>query len=65
MTLSLAAWQADMERLRPILEPHVIEIDGQTYLSDSAPEQAAQLHAQLTQIGYANGFIRTEPAKVA
>lgn len=54
---TLAAWRADMERLRPVLEPHVVEIDGQSYLSDSAPEEAARLHARLTQIGYANGFL--------
>lgn len=59
---TLAAWRADMERLKPILEPHVVEIDGQDYLSDSAPEEAARLHAQLTQIGYANGFFSVPSA---
>ena len=51
------AWVADMERLRPVLEPHVFQTsDGMKYLDPGCPVWAANLHAKLTQIGYTNGY---------
>ena len=56
------AWLADMERLRPQIEPHVIEFDGHQCVSQDCPEHLAELHVKLTQIGYANGFFEKETA---
>lgn len=61
-TATRAAWHADMERLRPSLEPHVIEIDGDAFLAHTCPPYLADMHAKLAQIGYANGFFEKEQA---
>ena len=52
------AWRADMARLAPQIEPHVIEVDGGPFIGETCPEHLAELYSKLTQIGYANGFIR-------
>ena len=57
-TMERATWESDMERLRPALEPHVITIDGQTYLNpETCPRDLAELHGDLASIGYANGWL--------
>jgi hypothetical protein len=47
-----------MERLRPALEPHVIDLPEGLFLAETCPPHLAELHAKLAQIGYANGFIK-------
>lgn len=52
------AWIAEMERIRPNLEPYVVDLPEGQFLDPECPQYLADLHAKLVQIGYANGFIQ-------
>lgn len=53
-------WERDFTKFAEALEPYVIEIDGDTYLSPEAPEELTRPYEGLLAMGYARGYFNVD-----
>ena len=52
-------WATNILEVQAHLDAHTIDVDGDTYIDPTAADPAlVDLHATLTTVGYAHGWIR-------